>query len=136
MFRFQSVLVYILIFCKLLHTQRVFTQDWLNPFWVIIAFCVLLFISHGKQSDECTKRRRSLSSITVNKLFIVICVFCCPCSVVIASCLSHFFEWCCLFVNHVNKCIIFVFVAFIYHFYVKRQQHFNFLNSIKCDSTT
>ena len=63
-------------------------------------------------------------SINVNKLFImyfvyirpcrivVACLFLCPLSFGIKTLLLYF----CLFVNHVNKPIIFVFTAFVYYF--------------------
>ena len=78
--------------------------------------------------------------ININKLFIVMFVFClrCPCSVVVVRLLVdplflhctlllpvYFFIrffilmlllYFCLFVNHVNKPIIFVFGALVYHF--------------------
>ena len=103
------------------HTQRVFTQDWLNSFWITIACSVLPFIwkrffyspkktlnksnnfflrkskidmlililwpntkrnvscsilpfiSHGKQSNECTSRRISLPSRNLYKCKQVAC---------------------------------------------------------------
>ena len=80
-------------------------------------------------SDECTWRRVSLPSRNlytyVNKLFIVICVFYlrCPCSVVLDCLLVYpllfilmLLLYFCLFVDHVNKSIIFVFGAFVYYF--------------------
>ena len=66
-------------------------------------------------------------SVNVNNFLIFIYVFClgCPCSVVVASCLLvyplFYIDAVAIFLfDHVNKYIIFVFVAFVYHFYVKR----------------
>ena len=109
--------------------QCVFTQDWLNSFWIAVSCSVLPFISYGKQSDECTWRIMSLLSINVNKLlirffilhFVVACLlfnifflyWCCCCLFtplflfIILLLLLYFY----LYVDHVNNPIIFV-----YHF--------------------
>ena len=115
-----------------LHTQRVFTQDWLNSFWTSASCSVLPFLSHGKQSNECTWRRMSLPSKHLYKCkqvacsVIVACLFVSPFFVVlqfVVACLllNLFFilmllPYFCLFVDHVNKSIIFAFGAFVYHF--------------------
>ena len=49
-------------------TSRVFlTHDWLNSNWITVACCVLPFISHDQQSDECTWRRMFLPSRNLYK---------------------------------------------------------------------
>ena len=77
-------------------------------------------------------------SINVNKLFIVIVVFYLRLSLQCWFCmitrLSPFLYWCCcynccLFLDQVNKSIVFVLVAFVYYFCAKRQHHFHFRNN-------
>ena len=43
-----------------LHMQHVFTQEELNSFSIAYVYSALSFISHTKQSNECTWRRMSL----------------------------------------------------------------------------
>ena len=118
-----------------LHTQRVFTQGWLNSFWIAVAYAVLPFISHGKQSDECTWSRMSLPSQNLYN-----CKHCHNCRLQrVSACLllnspffilmllllAYFFIpfsilklllYFCLSFSYVNKFIIFVFGAFVYNF--------------------
>ena len=93
-----------------LHTEGLFTQDWLNSFWIAIVCSVLSFSSQGKQSDECTWRRMSLPSrnlYTCKQVVsvIVACIFslrlslqsCCC----LFTCLFPFYTalCCCLFTS-------------------------------------
>ena len=83
------------------HMQRVFTQDWMNSFWILlpVLFCLLycrvnsvLNALEGECMCFCE------ISINVNKLFTVIFVFClhCPCDGVVACLLVYsFLDWCC-----------------------------------------
>ena len=46
-----------------IHTQLVFTQNWLNSFWIDVASSALPFISHDNESNEwCTWKRMPLPS--------------------------------------------------------------------------
>ena len=70
-------------------------------------------------------------SIDVNKLFslllFVYVVYFHPCSVVVACLpLNAFFilmllQYCCSFVDRVNKSIVFIFGAFVYHFHFRNR---------------
>ena len=108
--------------------QRIFTQNWLHSFWIAVTTlrCLLyhrLSTLTNALERDCLWIRES--SINLNKLFIVIFVFClrCSCSVVVACLLVNMLIFytahCCrlfgLFVNHVNKIIIFILEAFIYN---------------------
>ena len=95
-----------------------------------------LLYHKGQQSEEWECLREI--SININKLLIVCFVYVRPCRVVVAClfvyplfytalccclflCPLIFLYWCCwyifcLFINHVNKPIIFVFGTFVYHF--------------------
>ena len=126
-----------------LHKQRVFTQDWLNSFWIAVAFSFLPFTLHGKQSIECTWRRMSLPLRNLYKCKQVACsvvvacllvyplfyteLCCCmfsfesPFFILMLLLLVYFFIpifilmlllYFCLYVDNLNKPIIFVFGAF------------------------
>ena len=115
-----------------LHMKRVFTQDWLNTFWIPVACRVLSFISQGKLSDEYTWTEHwiHLSSrilckykqvVKVLLFMYFICI--CPCSVVVAFLIVYslfytdvigiflFIRWsrkqihCFVFVYHFNDTI-------------------------------
>ena len=112
-------------------TDRILTESPLP------ALSCLLY-PKGQQSDECTCLGEI--SINVNKVFIVHFVYVRPCRVVVACLFFHqlfYTAFCCclfisfspllffiltvllyfyLFVDNVNKPIIFVFGAFVYHF--------------------
>ena len=60
-----------------LYTQRLFTQGWLNYFWIAITYSVLSSISQGKQSEEFTWRWMSLPLRNLYKCKqTVYCYFC------------------------------------------------------------
>ena len=107
-----------------LHTQRFFTQDWMNSFWIPLPAlsCPLYRIISSLMNAlgvECFCLCEI--SINVNKLFIVIFVFYLHCLLhvyclipffilfVVACLLVYFFFililllYSCLFVDHVNK---------------------------------
>ena len=110
--------------------QRVFTRDWPNSFWTPVACSVLPFISHDKQSYECAWRRMFLPSRNLYKckqadgIVVIACFY--PFFILhfVVGCLlfnSHLFLfplillYFCLFINYVNKPIIFGFGAFVYY---------------------
>ena len=100
-----------------LHTQRVFTQNWLNSFWIAVTCSVLPFIRQDKQSDKYTWNIISLPSQNLYKCkqvvyVIVICVFCLrlflQCCCCFFTCLSPYFIlmmllYFCLFVDNIKK---------------------------------
>ena len=109
-------------------TIILFTQDWMNFFWIAVTWSVLPFISQSKQSNECTWKRTSLPSRNLYKCKQVAWS-------VAAACLSAIFYttlccwlftslspfyilmlllYLCLFIDHVNKpIIILVFAAYV-----------------------
>ena len=95
----------------LFELRVVFAHDWRNSNGLTIACSVLPFISHDQQPDECTWRRIFLTSRNLYKCKQAA-------GIVVVACFNSFF-WCStllLVVYHVNKLIIFVFAAFVYHF--------------------
>ena len=93
------------------HKQCVFTQDWLNSFWIVVERSILPFILQTKQSNECTWRRMSLASRNPYKCTQV------ACSVIVACLFLNFLLiYIYLFIDYIIRPIIFVFIAFIYHF--------------------
>ena len=91
-----------------LHMQRVFTQDWLNSFWIAVVCSVLLFISLGK---AFWWRRISLPLRNLYKckqffhcyclwvFFLLLSLQSC-CCLFTFTCLAPFIIlhcWCCLF---------------------------------------
>ena len=95
-----------------LHTQRIFTQDWLSysypssaSFW--------LFMGLHKQSDESSWIKIFVFSSSQELYcdFIVVCVFC-------SHCLFLFSYWFCWFTC--DKFGVFVNVAFVNRFMVKQ----------------
>ena len=100
--------------------QRVFTQDWLNSFWIAVARYVLPFTLHD--IDCLCTWRKTRSSINVNKslavfLLLVYSFYPLFYTAILSSAyfiptLSLYF---CLFRDHVNKPITLVFWPFVYH---------------------
>ena len=92
-----------------LHTQRVFIQDWLNSYWIHLELplpelsCLLyrrVSSLINAREEECRCLREI--SINVNKLVIVICVFCLHLSLKSCCCLFIPFLYCtvvCLFIS-------------------------------------
>ena len=88
------------------HTERVFTQDWPNIFWIAVACSGLAFMSQGKQSDvfeeECLCRKVFINVIKSLAMLLLHVFFLIPYFIVIdivVACL-------CLVVDHVNKLFI------------------------------
>ena len=115
-----------------LHTQRIFTENWLNSLWCV-AYSVLNFFIAGsiiwwvllKEEWLCFREISINIDMLFTLLLFVYFVYVCPCNVVVICFLLVYpcfipmlLLYFCLFVDHVNKSI--VFVAFVYHFYVKR----------------
>ena len=116
------------------HMQRVFIQYWLNSFWITYRLHLRLNSNWTSRVGFCIPE----TSVNVNKLFIVYCVYVCASRIVVAIyplffytalcyCLFIFLDpyfffiltlllYFCLLVNHVNKPIIFVFEAFVDYF--------------------
>ena len=80
--------------------------------WILsncVVCFVLPFISQDKQSDKCSWRR--MNCLFVHPLFKIMMLF------------LYF----CLFVDDVNKSVVFVFVAFVYHLILSDETRFPFL---------
>ena len=118
-----------------LHTKSVFRQDWLKAFWTAVACSVFPFMTHGKQSGECTWRRMSLSLRNLYKckqvvccylcvlfMYLCICVLLCYSCTVVVACLFVCSLFCTdviilLFISWSRKQVnCFVFRAFIWYF--------------------
>ena len=103
-----------------LHAQRVFTQDWLNSFWITFACYVLRFLLQTKQSNECTWRRMNLPSRNLYKCKQVTCSVVVACLLVYSLFILMLLLYFC-FLRFIFICwscnpVIFVFGNFVYHF--------------------
>ena len=114
--------------------QLVFTQEWRNSFWIFVACSVL------QASDEgdclCHLKENVFAYVKSLQMYTNCLHYCCfalQSCCCLFTCLSPFFYTAllllpvyffipklllnfCLFVDHVNKPIIFVFGTFVYHF--------------------
>ena len=95
-----------------LHMQRVFTQHWLNSFWIATAWSILPFILQGKQSDECIWRIMYLSSRNLYKCQQV------ACSVVVACLLIYTLFLHCTLLLPVYFLIPFFILMLLLYFYL------------------
>ena len=53
-----------------LHTQRVFTQNWMNYYWLAASALCCLFIYAHHQSDECSGFHLLKNSFAITLLFL------------------------------------------------------------------
>ena len=93
LYKCKQFVYYFVVLC---HTQSVFTQDWLNFFWIAVACSVLPFIPQDSSLKNALKWEcLCVISINVNNLFIILLFIlftlslqCCCC---LFTCLSPSF---------------------------------------------
>ena len=108
-----------------LHTQRVFTQDWLNYYYLSPALFCLFIVLH-KQFDELAWNKRSCSrflekSIATSLLFVHFVHIACCCAHLVVYLLFSY--WCCCWFTYNNLCnnlVVVIGAAFNDRFNVKR----------------